>query len=415
MRFSRAARVWLAFLVTAAAFVFLSVQDTSAQSDVELSGWLWSGNSGWISVNCADRNICDPNYKVILKSGGELDGLAWSGSLGWIKFGGLSGFPLGAGTVSANARQTSAGNGFEGWARACGATIQRDCVSATDAAAGGWDGWFSLKGSDINNNTTYQVTYDSVTGQFGGYAWGGLNMGWLSFDAVAARPAERFAYTVQAVNPEITINKNATLSGSNTITVALLSGTAQSVRLTASGESGFSYTWANQSCTPNSGSNPAVCSPSPVLTVTIQSGVPVGSYAVSVSGDPPPVSSTAFSVKVIDSTSPPPPPPPPPPDSVFCQPHASPTGPALSAQRVGSPVYWRVLSIDGNPVSESAPYAYRWTGTDIAGTGSGNPFVKVYSTIGLKSANVEVFSGSTPLGSGSCAVRISNRPIFIEQ
>ena len=48
-------------------------------------------------------------------------------------------------------------------------------LASSHAQSGGWDGWISLSGSQ------YGVTYNSTTGKFAGYAWGSLNVGWVSF------------------------------------------------------------------------------------------------------------------------------------------------------------------------------------------------------------------------------------------
>ena len=127
-------------------------------------GYGWSDMIGWIQMF--------PTGGGVTKQGnGDITGYAWSDSVGWIKFGGLSGFPSGSGTVAVNAR--AATGGIEGWARACKGTASGDCssmVSRTD----GWDGWISLKG------TGYQTT---LSGNFisGGWAWGGEVVGWIQW------------------------------------------------------------------------------------------------------------------------------------------------------------------------------------------------------------------------------------------
>jgi hypothetical protein len=58
-----------------------------------ITGWAWSDNIGWISLNCSNTSTCGTvNYGLSL-NGSLIQGYAWSDSVGWIKFGGLSGFP----------------------------------------------------------------------------------------------------------------------------------------------------------------------------------------------------------------------------------------------------------------------------------------------------------------------------------
>lgn len=58
-----------------------------------VSGWLWSGNIGWISLSCSNTNSCadvqfatrvnvlDQSLQLF-----ELDGYGWSENAGWISF-----------------------------------------------------------------------------------------------------------------------------------------------------------------------------------------------------------------------------------------------------------------------------------------------------------------------------------------
>ena len=52
-----------------------------------VSGWLWSANSGWISLSCSNTASCATvDYGVVLDGVGNLSGFAWSPNLGWISF-----------------------------------------------------------------------------------------------------------------------------------------------------------------------------------------------------------------------------------------------------------------------------------------------------------------------------------------
>lgn len=164
----------------------------SASSNVNqnLSGFAWGAYDnqglGWISFNAISDpdNIPGVDYGVnINNTTKDITGYAWSPHYGWLKFGGLSGFPTGGGTTTANAKLV--GNKITGWARFCaGAQNSSTCVGTnSDTKNGGWDGWVSLSG------TNYGVTLNTTTGAMSGYAWGGDDngknfVGWIDFSKV---------------------------------------------------------------------------------------------------------------------------------------------------------------------------------------------------------------------------------------
>jgi|GEM_PF-2870442 len=56
-------------------------------ADSTLTGYVWSENLGWISLNCANNNSCaTSNYKVVNDNEGDLSGYAWGENIGWINF-----------------------------------------------------------------------------------------------------------------------------------------------------------------------------------------------------------------------------------------------------------------------------------------------------------------------------------------
>ena len=189
---------------------------------VELTGYAWSDNIGWISMNCrtggsAGESVCPgspgigqkSDYKVTVTTGGALTGYAWSSNIGWIKFDLLNSFPVMAGTMPASARVTGTYPNltFEGWARACAGTLPGDCSSMT-SRTDGWDGWISLRSTAASNYSI--IMTDDVTGAlYGSYAWGSEVVGWIDFDQIAFRLAR------------------ATLSGTN-CTIALGASTCNS-------------------------------------------------------------------------------------------------------------------------------------------------------------------------------------------
>lgn len=152
-----------------------------------LTGFAWSGYKdksgiGWIGFGPQN------NFRVNVDSNGLLNGHAWigdntaAGSIGWVKFGGLSGFPNGGGTEAVNATLDWESGKMSGWARAC-SVFQNGCSGTlkNDAYRGGWDGWISLSGTTADGDS-YDVSWNSGTQQFEGYAWGSKEVaGWISF------------------------------------------------------------------------------------------------------------------------------------------------------------------------------------------------------------------------------------------
>lgn len=128
-----------------------------------LSGYAWSDNIGWVSLNCSDASSCGTsNYAISVDSDtGNLSGYAWSDNIGWISANSadVSGCPSGSCTPNLQ------GGVMTGWMRAL-------------ANGGGWDGWISLSGSG------YGVTQSASA--LTGYAWGSYVVGWLDFSAATA-------------------------------------------------------------------------------------------------------------------------------------------------------------------------------------------------------------------------------------
>lgn len=211
------------FTVMISFTVFFSVEQKAQASAGAITGYAWSGNIGWISMNCTNTNSCGTsNYGVNIDSSGNVAGYAWSSNIGWIKFGGFSSFPpAGSGTIAANAHAT--GNNITGWARACAGlnnvtspqinqtTPNLSCtgVSRTD----GWDGWISLSG------TGYGVS-DSSAGAITGYAWGSDVVGWIQFNASStATPPPGGTLTLMANGSTSPITSPITVASGTAITL----------------------------------------------------------------------------------------------------------------------------------------------------------------------------------------------------
>lgn len=130
-----------------------------------LSGYAWSDNIGWVSLNCSNDSSCGTSSYVISVDPvtGNLSGYAWSDNIGWISANSsdVSGCPTAPCTPNLQ-------NGvMTGWLRAL-------------ANGGGWDGWISLSGSG------YGVTQSGAA--LSGYAWGNVVVGWLDFSPVTIPP-----------------------------------------------------------------------------------------------------------------------------------------------------------------------------------------------------------------------------------
>ncbi len=165
-----------------------------SQVATPVTGWAWSDNIGWVSLNCQtgganSTNICATNNYGVSNTGGALSGYAWSDNIGWIQFGGLSGFPSGSGTTAANA--TVSGSTITGWARAL-------------AYADGWDGWIALSGTGYGVTTASCPTFNC------NFAWGSDVIGWLSFNLGA------FPITVTTQAASTVVASGATLNGTIT-------------------------------------------------------------------------------------------------------------------------------------------------------------------------------------------------------
>ena len=156
------------YVAWTAAMPAVASHDDTFHSPVEISGYAWSSNIGWISFNCSNTSECGTsNYKVRINNDAQktLTGYAWSSNIGWIQFGGLSGCPSG----SCDARLDSDTNEISGWARA---------LSNGD----GWDGWISLNCLNTGGcgTSSYAVTASPTGFSSNSYAWDSGVVGWAS-------------------------------------------------------------------------------------------------------------------------------------------------------------------------------------------------------------------------------------------
>lgn len=387
-------------------------------SSNEICGFAWAGTSesdhmgaGWVSFNSKD---CDTDgdgtietednppvgcpigqvtqpYAVTVDSSNRLDGNAWSSNLGWIKFGSLSGFPTTGGTFARNAQID--GQQLKGFMRVCTGTADKRC-GTMEARTDGWDGWISVNG-DGSGSGSYNVSYSIPDRTFGGYAWGGEVVGWLNWDpgvgnGVRMCDASQFDFALSNSGP-IVIQQGQ--NGTVTVTNSLVSGNSEEVSLSAQLVNGdptlgsIDLVLDPNSCSPNCTSN---------LRIDVSEEVPVGTYAITVTGTAGSLSrSTDFLLSVLAPSS----------ASLTCE--------VIGEPFVNKPITWRATV--NNPSALVLPVTYTWT---LTSSGVSETIIHTYSdpntpadvdevqrtynTVGRKTADVVMQDSSSPALSASC-------------
>ena len=120
---------------------------------------------------------------------GIMSGYAWSTNLGWVSFNGY-GCPPEDDDGSCAPTVNLATGDVTGWAKV---------ETATEGST--WDGWISLSCKNTSFSpwcSSYKVTYDSVTGNFSGYAWGSI-VGAIRFSG------DEYAVHVDLSQPTVTL------------------------------------------------------------------------------------------------------------------------------------------------------------------------------------------------------------------
>ena len=180
-------------------FLLAKTPVAKAGSAQNVTGWAWSSNIGWISMNSlnCDANgdgksdgsppACPPpgtvmaNYGVNIGSSGAFSGYAWSGNVGWIQFNPTGPYPA---LPSYSAKMDTTTGVISGWARAL----------STDAA---WDGWMKLDGASVNKSN----------GNFSGYVWGSDVIGWLSFSGSNYQAQTSFHFNAAPTVGSLSVNQ----------------------------------------------------------------------------------------------------------------------------------------------------------------------------------------------------------------
>jgi hypothetical protein len=362
---------------------FVLFPNYAKAATVDLSGWAWSELSpgsgtglGWISFNSANVGSGGGDYKVVVNTTtGEMSGNAWTLHGYTLTFNSseLGGCPT---APDCSAKYNPVTHSLSGWAK-----------FKYVGDGGGWDGWLSLSGSG------YGVVGTESGGivTFSGSAYGDDVVGWVSFDGVTTGPVtpDDFNYSLSN-SRNVTITKaGSPVSGSTVITKTLLSTSTQAVDLSIveSLPSGISYTFSKQGYSPSSSST---------LLFTVQPTAPSGTYPITVKGTPLD-KTTTLTLTVKSSVGP----------VATCS--ASP----FSSVKVGQPVTW-TANVSGG----TAPYTYVWSGSNIPTNPAPttNPFSIIYTTVGLKTAQVVVTdsAGKTTSCSPAGSVYINFDPKFEE-
>ncbi|MBI2482196.1 MAG: hypothetical protein HYV76_01370 [Candidatus Vogelbacteria bacterium] len=213
--------------------------NTAVAAPLDLSGWAWSSNIGWISFNSANSPGGSPQgFKVQLldvdaNGNRPLVGYAWSSNIGWIKFDSfLSGPTIAANDSPFPARLTNTGL-ITGWTRAC-SILSTNCsgVMIANTSRGGWDGWIKMSG--INPN--YGANINLQTGIGSGMAWGSDIVGWIDFSRVRLGVLPVPGVTLVANPTSVNLNNTTQLTWTATnVSSCLASGGWSGVKSIAGG------------------------------------------------------------------------------------------------------------------------------------------------------------------------------------
>ena len=220
-----------------------------------VSGYLWSSTVGWISLNCNqgsatggnDCGISSYSVNVTPNSAtktGLFSGYAWSPNIGWVSFNPLDVSSCGAGAASSTSpgaqakidfsTGTSTSGQLSGWARA----LSGDSTT--------WDGCISLRGSGYGATATAS---SSNIYNLGGYGWGDINVGWVSFAYASVN------FATPSVN--LSVSSSALPSSGGTVSLTWTTANLSASPCTASSSMGD---WAGPQAS-GGGSRPLVFNP----------------------------------------------------------------------------------------------------------------------------------------------------------
>jgi hypothetical protein len=177
-------------------FGLLFVRPAHAGPGHNVTGWIWSANVGWISLNalnCQTENRSfDPDpctlggfdYGVNVGDTGEMSGFAWSATVGWICMGSsCSGSSGRAPDGGWQARVVPSSGEVLGWA-------------SVVALGDGGRISFSCRNEASCPIVSFRTSVDMRTGRFRGWAWNGASvggeqivssLGWISWESTLGR------------------------------------------------------------------------------------------------------------------------------------------------------------------------------------------------------------------------------------
>ncbi len=218
---------------------------------VDLWGWGWSSNVGWISFSSANLGVgAGSPYSVKMgttTTTGYLGGWAWSPNIGWISFSHGDG-------SHPNATVDFSTGAVSGWARACAATVNRSCTGATRPD---WDGWISLSGTN-HDSPGPGVSYDASTGKFRGFSWGSDVIGWLTVDSLISPPLQGpLVISTSTGSCNLNVNPSTLPASGGTVNLSWTSSGVVGNSCNLTGPNGYSSTnlsgTGNRNITINSG------------------------------------------------------------------------------------------------------------------------------------------------------------------
>ncbi|MBU6231101.1 hypothetical protein KGP36_00400 [Patescibacteria group bacterium] len=199
----------------------------------DFSGWAWSSNTGWVSVNGSDAGTGTNGsgsspypYKVTADLGtGQLSGYAWSQYLGWISFNSSDVSSCGsAPTILSNGQVT-------GWAKVLSLASGDGCIelSGSNHAAPNFSGY--------QGTSTQGLTLSSTTDAISGFAWEPTDAGWMQFNIKCPGCSSLFPPTDYAINA--TCSQKITTDPTTGYVTASFSSTASSNAPTPT----YTYIW----------------------------------------------------------------------------------------------------------------------------------------------------------------------------
>jgi len=162
-----------------------SINEVSTESN--LSGWLWSSNYGWTSLNCDNiyygesSRLCDLDYGWKMTADHKITGWAWNDNIGWLCAGESCGEQAPDGADSFITYSTADGTVI-GWAK---------------YVLFGAGGWMQLRGNWCGEDPANDqcVHFDKVRGALYGWGWAGgqdgtilTGPGWSQFSGTMNIP-----------------------------------------------------------------------------------------------------------------------------------------------------------------------------------------------------------------------------------